>query len=77
MSEHNWKLVLPFDTDNPEFVRGFEAGRIWERVQNDRTDWDAIIHGTNAEMVMRMCETEGRSYRAEIMDDTFVHVFIS
>lgn len=77
MSKHEWELLLPFDTDNPEFVRGFEAGRIWERIKNDRTDWDAMVHGSNAEMIMRMCEVEDRNYRAEIVDDIYVQVFIS
>lgn len=72
-----YELVLAFDTDDPEFCRGFEAGRLWERVKNDQTDWDEMIHATNAEMVMRMCESQGRSYSAEIIDDECVRVTVS
>jgi hypothetical protein len=26
-----YELALPFDTENPEFSRGFEAGMLWHR----------------------------------------------
>lgn len=77
MTNQGWQLVLPFDTDDVEFVRGFEAGRMWERIKSDHTDWDETVHANNAEMIMRMCERENRSFRAEILDDTFAHVYIS
>jgi len=70
-------LILKFDSDDPEFARGFEAGRLWERMKNDRSDWSEVIHATNAEMAMRMCESEGRSFRADDLDDEFVEVWIS
>lgn len=72
-----YNLLLAFDSDDPEFARGFEAGRLWERVKNDHTNWDEIIHAANAEMVMRMCEAQERSFRAEDIDDDFVQVWIS
>lgn len=70
-------LILAFDTDDPEFCHGFEAGRLWERVKNDQTTWDEMIHANNAEMVMRMCEAENREFRAEVIDDEWVQVFVS
>lgn len=69
--------LLPFDTDDPEFTRGFEAGRLWERMKNDATDWDETVHATNGEMVMRMAEVCEREFRAEDLDDIYVRVFIS
>lgn len=72
-----FNLLLRFDTDDPEFARGFEAGRMWERVKNDATDWDEIVHASNAEMVMRMCESQERGFRAEDLDDTYVQVYVS
>lgn len=77
MDNSGYKMLLPFDTDNPEFARGFEAGSMWERIKNDHTTWDQIIHATNAEMVMRMCEAKDREFRAESTDDEdFVRVWI-
>lgn len=71
-----WNLLLPFDTDDPEFGRGFEAGRMWERIKSDRTTWSQLIHASNAEMVMRMCELESRSFRAEDVNEDYVQVWI-
>jgi hypothetical protein len=71
-------LVLPFDTDDPEFVRGVECGRLWERMETidaQETDFPLgleivqIIHGTNAEMVMRMCEVKGWNHEARVLGD--------
>lgn len=73
----SYGLVLAFDTDDAEFVRGFEAGRLWERVKEDRSTWDQMIHATNAEMVMRMCEAEGREFSADLVDDVWVRVTVS
>lgn len=72
-----YSLLLAYDTDDPEFARGFEAGRMWERVKNDQTTWDEIIHATNAEMVMRMCEAQDREFRAELLNDDYVQVWIA
>lgn len=73
-----YQLLFAFDSDEPEFARGFESGRLWERITNDHTTWDEIVHATNAEMVMRMCEAQDRTFRAETMpDEFFVQVWIS
>lgn len=69
--------ILQFDSDDPEFARGFEAGRLWERIKNDAGDWDEIIHASNAEMVMRMCDSQQRAFRAEDLDEAYVQVFVS
>jgi hypothetical protein len=73
----NYELVLPFDSDDPEFCRGFEAGRLWERMKIDAADWTEMIHATNTEMVMRMAVLEDREFRAEIVDDEWIQVFVS
>lgn len=73
----SYDMVLAFDSDDPEFARGFEAGRLWERIKNDQTTWDEIVHGSNAEMVMRMCESQERTFRAEDCDDNYVQVYVS
>jgi hypothetical protein len=71
-----YEVVLAFDTDDPQFVRGFEAGRLWERIKGDRATWDQMIHATNAEMVMRMCESEGREFSADVVTDDWVMVTV-
>lgn len=68
-------LVLPFDTDDPEFTRGFEAGQLWERIERDGVA-DQLIHAENAEMVMRIAEVKGLTFRAEDVGDGWLTVVI-
>ncbi len=72
----HYELLLAFDTDHPEFCRGFEAGRLWERIKNDHTSWDELVHASNAEMLIRMCETERREFSSEDLDDSWIKVFV-
>jgi len=61
--------VLHFDTDDPEFQRGFEIGILWERLSADGACHMAVS-ASNAEMVLRIaqafdCEFSGQ----ELSDD--------
>jgi hypothetical protein len=62
--EVEYSLVLAFDTDDPEFTRGFEAGQIWERLERDGYTSQLVSAG-NAEMVMRMADKHGLKFTAE------------
>lgn len=57
--------ILAFDTDDPQFARGFEAGRLWTCLQQspDR-EIEQLVHASNAEMAIRMAEALGRSVRS-------------
>jgi hypothetical protein len=66
----SWEAVLAFDTDNEDFVRGFEAGRIWVLMEENPDKLPGLIfHSVNAEMVMRMLEAKGLKLRAKFTDD--------
>jgi hypothetical protein len=71
--EGEFGLVLAFDTDDPEFTRGFEAGQLWERLERDGAA-DQLIHAENAEMVMRIAESRGLAFKAEDAGDGWLHV---
>lgn len=58
MSEYS--LLLAFDVDDPEFVRGFECGRVWVRAQEDDDEFMVTVHLTNAEMMLRISEATER-----------------
>lgn len=62
--EVEYGLVLAFDTNDPEFTRGFEAGQIWERLERDGYTSQLVSAG-NAEMVMRMADHYGLKFTAE------------
>lgn len=63
-----YQPVLAFDTDDPQFARGVEIGRLWEMLRNHDDEFVQEIHATNAEMVLRMADATGRSVEAEEMD---------
>lgn len=60
-------LRLAFDTDEPQFARGFEAGRLWQMLESSDQGFTAIMHGPNAEMILRMAEATNRSVRSREM----------
>lgn len=63
-------MVLPFDTDDESFIRGFEAGRIWTLMQENPDALTGLIfHSVNAEMVMRMIESRDLKLKARFTDD--------
>lgn len=83
--EAGYTLALPFDTDDPEFVRGFECGTIWRAMQQVngfpecvyRHGVDATVHASNAEMIMRMCEALKFRFTAEPAGEDWLHVTLT
>lgn len=65
-AEH--RMVLAFDSDDPEFVRGFEAGAVWTWCAQTG-GYRGTIHANNAEMVMRIAESLGLPFAAEPVGD--------
>lgn len=71
----NWGLVLAFDSDDPEFTRGFEAGLLWERLERDARA-DQLLRAENTEMLMRMAESKHLTFRADDLGDGWMHVVV-
>ena len=67
------ELICAFDTDDPEFVRRFEVGVMWQRLQTDDS-CEMTVHASNAEMVMRVAEATGRTFTAEHLDEDWIVV---
>lgn len=69
-------LLLAFDTDDPEFVRGFECGRIWSELRSceDTALGPYTMHASNAEMAIRIAEASGRIASSEELDATRIDV---
>lgn len=67
--------LLKFDTDDPEFARGFELGFLWARTR-DRKDQpvEEYAHATNAEMVLRIAEATGRRVVSEELGGGWLNV---
>jgi hypothetical protein len=66
-------LVLPFDSDDPEFTRGVECGMVWTllRYSDERT---FMAHTSNTEMLMRIGEATGYRFRAKQHGDDWIEV---
>jgi hypothetical protein len=74
-ANEEWVPLLAFDSDEPEFVRGFEVGRLWaQMVAGEPAPVTATIHASNAEMVMRMAEALGYRFTASDLDPKFVSI---
>jgi hypothetical protein len=71
-----YALILAFDTDDPEFTRGFEAGMLWQRIRSGQERINVTILASNAEMVMRMAEAQGYSFAAEELPDDWMAVVL-
>lgn len=75
--ETSYSLILAFDTNDPEFIRGFEAGRLWQILKAGAIDEEFTVHHENAEMVLRMAEALGLSVRSAPLDDGYMVVAFS
>ena len=81
--ETEYQKVFEFDTDEPEFARGFEAGRLYTTIgdslfgPSDLENYEFIIHHTNTELVMRMAEKFNLSFKATELDDLFTSVALT
>lgn len=62
-------LALAFDTDDPEFVRGVELGRLWELLKAEAGELTETMHVANAEMALRVGEALGRTVTSAEADD--------
>jgi hypothetical protein len=76
-SKTGWGMLLAFDTDQPEFARGFEAGRIWELLGAEDLELPTdpvMLHAANAEMVLRIAESRGLSAQSKEIGDDWIEV---
>lgn len=74
MESESHALALAFDTDDPEFARGVEIGRLWERLRGDPEPIAEMVHVHNAEMVLRIAEALDRSAISDEHDATWMSV---
>lgn len=56
MESESHALAVAFDTGDPEFARGVEVGRLWERLRAEPEPVVEMVHVGNAEMVLRIAE---------------------
>jgi hypothetical protein len=57
--EEGWSLILQFPDGSPSFVHGFEAGRLWHRLEIEYEPIEQMINVENREIVVRMAAAKG------------------
>lgn len=73
--EQGFRPLLAFDTDDPQFARGFEAGRLWTILASlEESEWVATIGIGNAEMALRIAEALGFSVVSTELDGEWMDV---
>lgn len=73
--DQTYGLLLAFDSDSPEFIRGFEAGRVWAILDDvDTEDLTFHLHATNIEMAVRIGEARGYTCRLIAETDDWIEV---
>lgn len=62
---------IPFFTDSPDYVQGFECGIIWNMLTEGAPIHAMNIHTANAAQIVLMCVELGVSYRISEQDSTW------
>ena len=71
-----YDLVLPFDTDDPEFTRGFEAGTLWERLKGQPEELEEVVHAANRHLLREMAHRLGYTLECEDARDGWMGVLL-
>ncbi|MFL5962924.1 MAG: hypothetical protein ACJ757_08555 [Gaiellaceae bacterium] len=78
MATFRSQLLLPFDTDSADFVRGFEIGALWTLLaERPEKEVEEYVHTENTEMVMRLGEATGRQTSGEELGNGWLLVRFS
>jgi hypothetical protein len=71
----SWQCVLLFDSQDPEFARGYEAGVVEGRLRALPDEpVTELVHADNAEMMLRIAEATGRSVCSQEKADDWLEV---
>lgn len=46
-------LLMPFDTDHPEYSRGFELGQLWAALERRPDEHKCTMRDSNTTMIVR------------------------
>lgn len=52
-------LIVSFEDQDPRYTYGFEAGMIWQQMQDGAERFEQVVRSENCTTIKRMCEAEG------------------
>lgn len=64
--------LITFDTDDPEFTRGFECGELWAGLQRRPVEYLTQMHSSNYEMAKRIAKYYGYALEPISDDETWL-----
>lgn len=66
---------MPFKDETPNFVHGFEAGQIWEKMKRNEKFDSYLFHTENKKQIEMMCKRFHYTYRVDKIDETWSSLF--
>jgi hypothetical protein len=79
--QEEYGLLVSFPDQSEQFVHGFEAGQVWERLENEKQilirgeRLSMTVHQANQEVITRMARHYG--FSAEFAPESFVNGWCS
>ena len=65
-------LLMAFDTDEPEFARGFEIGGLWAALSLAPDSHSVLLHATNETMARRCAVAKNYTVQITPLDDCWI-----
>jgi uncharacterized protein (DUF169 family) len=65
----SYGCVLEFDTDEPEFRRGWECGHVYTELRRIGGMRQFMVHSDTVEMLMRIAEALDFEFTADVQDE--------
>lgn len=69
-------LLMPFLDQSETYVLGFEAGQIWQLIEDGECLERKLIHIKNIEQMKLICETFGVQPEIETVNDTWAYLTV-
>ena len=66
--DHEARLGFEPDSQEPEFLRGIEAGTLNAKLRYIEDTFEEIVSAANYEMLRRMADAAGRLFQATLME---------
>lgn len=54
-----WRPMVAFEDQSASYVHGYEAGMIWQQMQDEHAEIDVIVHLENKETLRSMADAAG------------------
>jgi hypothetical protein len=71
-NETEYKLIMPFLTDNVQWVEGFESGTLYAKMENNITPIENYFHTANLEQINEMAQHFGYEVKLKSKDSNWI-----